>query len=165
VSLGRREADIALRLSRPTEENVVTKRLTAIPLCLYASPAYLQTHGAPGEPDRSLAGHQLVMFADSRSFRLENDWFLPRMDGAEVAMRSDSVSSIYSACVAGLGLAMLPQAVADLDPALRKIATQTSPEPRVIWQTVHQDLVKNARIRAVLDFFTLILDSNKSPTD
>jgi hypothetical protein len=43
------------------------------------------------------------------------------------------------------------------------VPTQTSPEPRVIWQTVHQDLVKNARIRAVLDFLTQILDSTQQP--
>jgi DNA-binding transcriptional LysR family regulator len=161
VSLGRREADIALRLSRPHEENVVTKRLSAIPLGLYGSPSYLATAGVPQGPDTSLAGHRLVLFADSRSFRLENEWFDPRKAGAEVVMRSDSVSSIYSACVAGLGLAMLPISVAEVDPGLRRIPTQTSPEPRVIWQTVHEDLAKSARIRAVLDFLTRVLDPNK----
>jgi DNA-binding transcriptional LysR family regulator len=159
VSLGRREADIALRLSRPKEENVVTKRLAAIPLRLYASRAYLDTFDMPEKPDQTLSGHRLVMFADSRSFRLENEWFLSRMEGAEVVMRSDSVSSIYSACVAGLGLAMLPYGVASNDPALVNVPTKTSPEPRVIWQTVHEDLVQNARIRAVLDFLTFLGDS------
>jgi DNA-binding transcriptional LysR family regulator len=162
VSLGRREADVALRLSRPKEENVVTKRLAAIHLSLYASPAYLEEYGVPKNPDVSLGGHCLVMFADSRSFRLENDWFLPRLEGAEIVMRSDSVSSIYAACVAGLGLAMLPRGVADADSDLVKLPTQTTPEPRVIWQTVHEDLMKSARIRAVLDFLTFLNTSRES---
>lgn len=157
VSLGRREADIALRLSRPKEDNVVTRRLSSIPLALYGSARYLAERGLPERPDETLSGHRLVLFADTRSFRLENDWFLPRMEGAEVAMRSDSVSSIYSATLAGLGLAMLPSAVANDDPALTRVPTETSPEPRVIWQTVHQDLAKSARVRVVLDFLAEVL--------
>lgn len=157
VSLGRREADIALRLSRPREDNVVTRRLGSIPLALYAAPHYVDGHGMPDDPEHSLAGHRVILFADSRAFRVENDWIARRMDGATLAMRSDSVSSIYSATLAGLGLALLPCAVADGDPALRRIPTETSPEPRVVWRTVHADLQHAARIRRVLDFLGEVL--------
>jgi hypothetical protein len=47
--------------------------------------------------------------------------------------------------------------VADSDPALRRIETRTVPEPRVVWQAVHQDLQRTARVRAVLDFLTEVL--------
>jgi len=157
VSLTRREADIALRLARPREDNVVTRKLADIRLALYAAPSYLETRGLPEDPDASLRGHELVLFAASRQFRVENEWFEPRLAGARIALRSDSVSSIYAATVAGVGIALLPRAAADLDPALRRIATASAPEPRVIWQTVHADLQKTARIRAVLDFLSEIL--------
>jgi DNA-binding transcriptional LysR family regulator len=158
VSLGRREADIALRLARPREENVVTRRLASIPLSLYASLDYLDTIGMPERPDQDLDGHRVLLFADSRAFQLENDWFSSRLSGAKIVLRSDSVSSLYSAALASMGIALLPRAVADADPALRRIATETSPEPRVIWQTVHQDLQQNARIRYVLDFLSEVLE-------
>jgi DNA-binding transcriptional LysR family regulator len=157
VSLSRREADIALRLARPREENVVTRRLASIPLALYAAPSYLERQGTPPDPETSLAGHEAILFADSRAFAVENEWYAARLEGARVALRSDSVSSIYSATLAGLGIALLPVAVAGRDPALRRLETRTSPEPRVIWQAVHADIQKSARIRAVLDFFTDIL--------
>lgn len=157
VSLARREADIALRLSRPREENIVTRRLADIPLALYAAPRYLEERGTPPNPEESLAGHEAILFADTRAFRLENEWYEARLDGAKIALRSDSVSSIYTATVGGAGIALLPVAVAERDEALRHLKTVTAPEPRVIWQAVHEDLQKSGRVRAVLDFFSEIL--------
>jgi DNA-binding transcriptional LysR family regulator len=157
VSLTRREADIALRLSRPHEENVITRRLAPIPVALYAAPSYLSARGTPADAERSLAGHELVLFAATRAFRVENAWFEPRIAGAKVALRSDSVSAIFAAALAGTGIALLPCAAADREPGLTRIETATAPEPRVIWQTVHEDLQKSARVRAVLDFLGEIL--------
>jgi DNA-binding transcriptional LysR family regulator len=157
VSLARREADIALRLARPREDNVVTRRLSDIPLALYASARYLEARGTPDDPETSLAGHAVLLFADSRHFRLENDWLLPRAAGADVPLQSDSVSAIYAACVAGLGIALLPVMVAGVDDRLTRIETASGPERRVIWQTVHRDLRSTARIRAVMEFLERIL--------
>jgi DNA-binding transcriptional LysR family regulator len=159
VSLARREADIALRLARPVEEDVVTRKIATIQLAFYASPAYLQEQGVPERPDESLAGHCVLMFADARAFALENAWLEPRLGGARVLLRSDSVSSIYAGVTAGLGIALLPRAVADLDPALTRIETASAPEPRVVWQTVHRDLKDTARVRAVLDFLGEVLSA------
>jgi DNA-binding transcriptional LysR family regulator len=157
VSLARREADVALRLARPREPDVISKQLAAIELALYASPEYLAARGAPARPEESLAGHAVIGFASAPPFRLENAWFDPRAEGASVVLRSDSVSSIYAATCAGLGIALLPRAVADHDPGLVRIPTETSPEPRVVWQTVHRDLRGSARVRAVTDFLGEIL--------
>jgi DNA-binding transcriptional LysR family regulator len=163
VSLSRREADIALRLARPREDNVVTRPLADIPLALYASHDYLARHTLPPETDAGLAGHDVILFADTRAFTNENDWFVPRLNGAKIALRSDSVSSIYSATLAGVGIALLPVAVADRDLALRHIPTSTSPEPRVIWQAVYEDVQRSARVRAVLDYLGEILASHMAP--
>lgn len=149
VNLARREADIALRLARPTQEDLIIKRLSFIDLGLYASLDYIDRFGLPKD---SLAGHQLILFANTRPFRRENDWIEARMDGAHLALRSDSVSAIYSATLAGTGIALLPCLVADADPHLKRIPVDGAPEPRQIWQAVHQDLRDSARIRAVLDF-------------
>ncbi|HEX6244844.1 MAG TPA: LysR family transcriptional regulator, partial [Polyangiales bacterium] len=73
VSLSRREADVALRLSRPREDDVVTKRLSSVPVALYAAHRYLERAGAPRDPERSLAGHRVILFADSRAFSVENE--------------------------------------------------------------------------------------------
>lgn len=157
VSLARREADVALRLSRPREDDLVCKRLAEIPLALYAAPSYLAEHGAPEDPEASLAGHHLLCFADSRHFEYENAWMSARAEGARVALRCDSVSSLYAACVGGLGIGLLPRVVADRDPALERVPTESAPTPRVIWRAVHRDLRDTARIRAVVQFLERVL--------
>jgi DNA-binding transcriptional LysR family regulator len=157
VSLARREADVALRLARPREDGVVTRRLAAVHLGLYGAVHYLDERGMPEDPEATLAGHDVILFADSRAFALENEWLQPRIAGVRVAMRSDSVSSIYAATVAGVGLALLPATVADRDAALRRVPLSSAPVPREIWQAVHADLQKNKRVRVVLDFLAEIL--------
>jgi len=163
VNLGRREADIALRLSKPREENLVIKRLSEIELSLYASREYLAERPARGKPDASLDGHRVILFANARPFEIENGWFSPRLGGARVVMRSDSVSSIFSAVVAGVGIALLPRVVADMEPQLARIATRDAPAPRVIWQAVHRDLAAAPRIRAVCDYLGTILTVSREP--
>ncbi len=160
LSLSRRETDVALRLSRPREDDVVTKRLSSVPLALYASPRYLEERGVPSDPEHSLSGHVAILFAASRLFTVENDWFQKRLGGAHVALRADSVSSIYAAAIAGLGIALLPRSVADRDGRLTRIDTESAPEPRVIYQAVHKDLVRAARVRAVLEFLSRVLERN-----
>ena len=157
MNLGRREADVALRLSRPHEDNVVTRQLAKIPMALYAARSYVDKFGTPSDPERSLRGHRVVMFADSRGFRIENQWLDQRRDGARVVLRSDSVSALYSASVAGVGIGLLPKRVAEHEKTLIELQTESEPEQRVIWQTVHVDLQRSARIRAVLEFLQSVL--------
>lgn len=163
VSLSRREADVALRLSRPREENVITRKLASVPLALYAARSYLDAHGPPPDPESSLRGHTVLLFAATRMFALENEWLSARLDAAQVSLRADSVSSLYAATVAGAGIALLPRAVADLDAQLVRLDTRSAPEPRTIWQTVHADLQRSARVRAVLAFLSQVLEHQSDP--
>ena len=157
VSLSRREADIALRLARPRDDDVVTRRLASVPIGLYAAREYVDARGVPEDAERSLGGHTVILFADLRMFAIENDWIEARRDGAHIALRADSVSAIYAAAVCGLGITLLPRAVADKDARLVHLPTRTTPEPRTIWQAVHVDLQRTARVRAVLEFLADVL--------
>jgi DNA-binding transcriptional LysR family regulator len=152
LDLSRREADIALRLSRPKQDDLVVKRLFDIELALYGSVDYLAAHGVPDLAAPSVPDHAIVLFADTPGFRRENAWIEARVRGARIATRCDSVSSIYSAAVAGVGMALLPCHVADAEPGLQRIPVEGAPAPRQVWQAVHRDLHGAARIRAVLDF-------------
>lgn len=150
LDLGRREADVALRLSRPQRDDLVIKRLFEIELGLYAALDYVEAHGMPHSS--GFAGHRLVGFADTRAFERENEWLDARAGEATMVLRSDSVSSLFSAAVAGLGLALLPCKVAEAEPRLQRVPIEGAPEPRTVWQAVHRDLVSAARIRAVVEF-------------
>ncbi|MGB5809039.1 MAG: LysR family transcriptional regulator [Polyangiales bacterium] len=154
VNLARREADIALRLSRPTQDDLVIKRLASVDLGLYASSEYV---GRRGTPNESFEGHDLVMFADRRPFHRENTWLETRAANARIAVRVDSVSAMYSAIVGGAGIALLPCLIADRDERLVRVPLSGAPEPRQIWQTVHKDVRQSARIQAVVEFLGGVL--------
>lgn len=164
LDLARREADIALRLTRPQQPSIVARRLAEIELALYAAPSYLARRGAPPEPDHSLRDHEVILFGASRAFATENEWLEARLDGGRVALRADSVTAIYAATAGGLGIGLLPRAVADHDPTVQRLSTRSCPEPRVIWQMVHRDLHKAPRVRAVLDFLGELLTPPRPKT-
>ena len=155
VDLSRGEADIALRLARPRQENLIVKKLLSIELGLFASAEYVDQFGMPDPTN--LGDHRFIMFAGTANFRRENAWLTQHMGDGEIALRSDSVSSIVSAASGGLGIGLIPVLVAGLDPNLIRTPLAGSPEPRVVWQAVHRDLVGTARIRAVLEFLGRLL--------
>lgn len=157
MSLARREADIALRLSRPREDDLVIRRIGTIPLGLYAATSYLDEHGRPEDAERSLRGRHLVLFRKNRHFNRENEWVEERADGAAVVLRSNSVSSVYAAISAGMGIGLLPRIVAESNPRLERLQTESAPEPREIWQSVHRDMRSSARVRPVLDYLAEII--------
>lgn len=161
VDLGRREADIALRLSRPRQDDIVVKKLLSIELGLYAAEGYVERHGMP-RPG-GLAGHRFVLFADTRPFQRENQWLERHIGQAQVVLRSDSVSSLMSAALGGLGIALLPCYVAERTPGLVRTPLEGSPEPRVVWQAVHRDLQGAARVRAVLGFLDRMFSPARGP--
>lgn len=163
ADLARREADIAIRLTRPREPDVVAKRFWQIDLALFASKAYVEKRGKPRLTASDLRRHDAISFAPTRAFASENAWMEERVGGARVVLRSDSVGTIYSACGGGVGLALLPTFVAERDPALVQVAAADGLEPRSVWQAVHQDLAKAPRIRAVVDFLREILTA-ETPT-
>lgn len=160
LNLARREADIALRLARPDHEDLVVKKLFTIDLGVYAAVDYVDRFGMP-PTSGDLSGHRVVLFADAKPFRRENAWAAENLHNAHTSMRSDSVSSIYSAIVGGVGVGLLPCLIADNESRLIRVPLQGAPAPRSVWQAVHEDLQHSARIRAVLDFLGFLFTPRK----
>lgn len=154
VNLSRREADVALRLSRPTQDELFIKRLAVLRLGLYASKDYVERNGMP---TGAFEGHQLICFPARPPFQAENSWLQTQAGKAQIVSRVDSVPAMYSATRAGIGIALLPCLIADEDPRLLRVPHGVAPEPREIWQAVHKDLKDSARVRAVLEFLGQIL--------
>jgi DNA-binding transcriptional LysR family regulator len=117
VSLVEEGFDVAVRAAlRLTDSSLVAKKLGDVEHALYASPRYIERHGAPSSP-QDLAAHQCVVF---RGKDFEKTWKLH--DGAEaidVALRGrmsgDDFSYVRAATVAGAGIALLPRLVCEKD--------------------------------------------------
>lgn len=150
LDLGRREADIALRLVRPRLGDLAARRLGEVGYGLYGSPAYLDTRG---EPDlrRHCAGHTLIDWPLDYTIIPQVPWLRRHAAAANVAMRSGSALARLAACSSGLGLSLLPCVLAEGDRRLRRIEVAVSPPVQELWLVTHRDLARVARVRVVLE--------------
>ena len=142
ADLSRREADLALRFMRPTQRNLVIRRVGTYASGLYASARYLDAHprAASGAPE------DLVTLHESMDASPESVWLRQRFPRAAVRVRARSTLAVRAAIVAGAGAGVLPDYLAG-DPALRWISP--ADVHREAFVAYHRALRGSARVRAV----------------
>lgn len=152
VNLSRREADVALRLARPTQGNLLARRIGEVGYALYASPDYLDRHGTPAAT--GFAGHRVIAWPIGHDRLAQANWMGEVAGTATAALRTTSGISRMAAARAGLGIALLPcLMVGDAD-GLVRIAIDPPPPSLELWVAAHGDLAHLPRVRAVLDHLT-----------
>jgi DNA-binding transcriptional LysR family regulator len=149
--LGRREADVALRLARPRQTQLVARKLGELGLALYAADAYLERRGRP-RFGGSLEGHAVIADDETSSWSAEARFLAEKTKGARVVLRTRSWLTKLAAAKAGVGIAVLACFLADREPSLRRLEPKAERATREIWLIVHRDLQHVARVRALLDF-------------
>lgn len=146
MSLSRREADIALRLGRPKDSDLVGRRVARLAFGFYASPAYrARLEGGEGPP--VLIGYD----ADGADPVPEAAWLAARFPQARLGFRGNGQTARAEAARAGLGVALLPRYVAAADPGLVPVALADPPPARELWLLVRPDFTRVPRVRAVAD--------------
>lgn len=149
LSLTRREADIALRLARLTQNDLAVRKVGSLAFGVYASAAYLDRCGLPdfaaGAP-----GHVTILNPSEAMGLPEMTWFTAMTDHARPAVRHNSRYGQRAAAEAGMGLAVLSRFMGDGTPLIR-LQTPSQPPMREIFLAVHNDIRHTPRIRAVTD--------------
>jgi DNA-binding transcriptional LysR family regulator len=150
LSLTKREADLALRLGRPKQPELVIRRLGQVMNGLYASREYLARRGRPRSLD--LADHDVVAFDAGGSLNHPMSWFARRARGGRPSVRLNSSPGILCAVEQGMGIGSLPCWMADAVPGIERVLPREV-LPQELWLVVHRDLRHVARVRAVSEFF------------
>lgn len=143
AALDRREADIAVRLSRPDEGDFVITKLGVMTFRLYASAAYL---AETPEPEWTFVGYDEAMALAPQQVRLKEI-----AAGRPIAFAGSTTEIQVAATKAGAGVAILPDFAADGDPALVCVNAAEPVFHREIWLAVHSDMKAAAGIRATID--------------
>ncbi len=151
ASLSRREADIALRMSRPREDALVARKLRQILYGLYGSRQYLSGRQTK---DWDFLGHD-----EGQDHLPQQKWLRNIADGRDLALRANDLMALFGAVRAGLGLAVLPQGLARRDKSLRQVMTPLPVPSRDLWLVYHRDVGRAPAIRAVIDHLTAIFKS------
>jgi DNA-binding transcriptional LysR family regulator len=142
ASLGRREADIAVRLTRPEQGDLTITKIGEIGFNLYADPAYL---AATREPDWTFVGYEETMASSPQERQLAEI-----VGSRRVAIRASTLEFQLAAVKAGAGVALLPDFMA-ANQNLTKLHLPTDPLTRELWLVVHTDIKDVPLIRAVMD--------------
>jgi DNA-binding transcriptional LysR family regulator len=142
--LSRREADLALRLGRPRDSGLVTRRLSELAHAFYAAAS--TEAGRRGAVDLGADP-----FLGEEPNVLEERWLDELAPQRQVVFRCNSTTAQLAAARQGLGVVLLPCYIGDADPALRRL-DGPEPPPLEIWLLVHGDLRRTPRVRAVIDW-------------
>ncbi len=152
LRLGRREADLAIRLARPAEGPLVTTKLADCGFAVYA----LRGTVDPGDP--VLWGAKDWVGYDDRLLHVpEMQWLLGIATERQLMIRSNGLRAVVQAVASGLGLGILPCFLADSRPDLQRLS---GPEPvltRELWLLTHAEMRDVPRIRAVSDWLLTIV--------
>lgn len=143
-----REVDIALRMYKPKQLDLVTKKLGTVEMGVVASKSYLDRKGHPTSPqdfkDHDLIGYDhndlILQGMQAGGLPATRDWFNVRCDNQ--AIYWDLVRS-------GCGIGFGQREVIERDPELKHILPDLNIPPLPLWLTTHDALHKTPRIRAV----------------
>ena len=143
--LTRREADLALRMGRPRDAGLVTRKMADVAYAFYAAPGYRAARRGPVD----FAADAFIGLDDSLAGAPQERWLARVGPGRRIVFRSNSTASLQAAARVGVGVAVLPRFVADADPGLVRME---GPEPmhHELWLLVHGDLRRSPRVRAVI---------------
>ncbi|MFP7571771.1 LysR family transcriptional regulator [Marivita sp. S2033] len=153
LNLSRRETDVALRIGNTPPETLVGRRVGRLDFAVYGAPEYCASH-----PDADLAKHDWIGFDSAHApLSRELEKLVP---GIRPSIRSNSVACAVRLAKAGLGLAVLPCAIAELKADLIRVCELPNTFGLDLWLLTHEDLRHTARIRAVLEFLTPALTAS-----
>ncbi|MBI3346531.1 MAG: LysR family transcriptional regulator [Burkholderiales bacterium] len=150
----RREADIAVRMTPPEQNQLVARRIGSVELGLHAHPAYLDRHGRPATL-ADLRGHTLIGFDAETPFIRAAAKRMGGISRDSFSLRSDSDLAQLALIRAGAGLGVCQTALARREPQLERVLAEQFAWPLETWVAMHEDLRHSAPCRAVFDALVL----------
>jgi DNA-binding transcriptional LysR family regulator len=148
--LRRREADIAIRNFRPTEPDLIARKIKDVPARLYASKAYLEKIGNPSKP-ADLNHADFISVDDSGALMagLNDMGMALRKQNFPIFCADYNVS--WAMVKQGLGIGILDGTIGDAEPSVRRVLPDLAPLMFPLWLVAHRDLATSRRIRVVFD--------------
>lgn len=147
--LTRRDADVAIRMTRPTQNSLVARKVGDLKLCFHATPEYLARHGIPKDFDE-LQTHSLIGF--DRVFpELVNELSIGKPIKRDLfSYRTDNDVAQLAAIRAGIGIGVCQVKLgraAGLVPVMPDVFSFELP----IWICMHETLRGSPRMRLMFD--------------
>ena len=156
LDLSTREADVAIRMRRPKQLNLIQKKFVDFNYHIYGSNDYLQKNGYP-KTLKDLDKHKFITYGKGAPSPVYNpDWVLKHgiKDGKKrkSIMKVNSVYGLLLAVQSGVGLAALPDYIAHNVNNITKVLPEETGKPTETHFVYPASLKNNARLMAFRNF-------------
>lgn len=149
-NLLQREADIAIRMVRPEQGSLVSRRVGQVAIGTYAHRDYLRRRGTPRQPT-DLLQHELI--GNDRQTDIVRGFASlgHTLTREHFALRTDDLMAYEALVNAGQGIGFLARYMARRHPGLVPLLPGLPIPPLPMWLAVHREIRSSPRIRAVWD--------------
>ena len=148
--LRRREADIAFRAVRPTQPDLIAKKVCDLMSRLYASQDYLQKIGHLKTRD-DLSQADFIGFDDSGAYRSYLNDLGFRLTPRNFPVRAESHFVQWELAKQGVGIVTALEMIGDAEPTMERVLPDFEIK-QSMWLVAHRELRTSRRIKMVFDF-------------
>jgi len=160
IDLRRREADIAIRSFRPTQPDLIAKKIKDDRARLYAAVSYLDRIGNPRSPE-DLSRADFIGFDTT-------DMVLNGLNelGLSLTPRNFPVLTgnhlvHWELVKQGVGIGIVPESLGEAEPLVRQALPELDPMVFPMWLTTHRELNTSRRVRMVFDLLATELSRSE----
>lgn len=143
-----RDADIAVRLVRPTQKDLITSHVATLGIGFFAHAEYVARFGAP-ERQADLVAHRVIGLVGTRRFPMLMERALT---GGQFVFRTRNVIGALRAVQAGIGIGPAFNFMGHAAEDCVQVLTAAPPIREPVWLTALPEYRDNARIRATYQF-------------
>jgi len=156
LDLAMREADIAIRMRRPAQPDLIQRRLFTVHYHAFASKEYVQRFGEPTKID-DLDNHRLVSFGGNEpSYLLATHWLASvgreAGDRRPVHFTVNNIAALQRAIETGAGIGILPDYALDGTSNLVQVLKETEMPSLESYLVYAEEMRSVARVQAFRDF-------------
>lgn len=146
-----READIAVRMLRPTQGTLITRHIADWPLGFYAHRRLIAQAGGPPTPDDLTRGGRLRWVGFDQNLALLDGFHAAghAVDRRFFGLRCDDQVACLQAVRAGVGVGLVLRALARREPELVPVLPELALPVLPLWLTAHRELRASRRLQRV----------------
>ncbi len=160
TDLRRREADIAIRNFRPTEPDLIAKKIRDVPARLYATSDYLEKIGNP-KSAQHLTRADFISIDGSGMFLKGLNSLGLNLTQSNFPILTENYLVMWELVKHGLGIGILDGNIGDAEPLVQRVIPDMEPLMFPIWLVAHRELITSRRIRMVFDLLASELAKEK----
>ena len=148
--LRQREADIAIRNFRPTQLELISKKVKDSLAHFYASNAYIESLGSAVDLDR-LNKADFISFDPSGMLITRLNAMGLKLTKDNFPISTESYLTHWELVKQGLGIGIMPEEIGDAEPKVARVSVDIDPIAFPIWLTTHRELNTSRKVRMVFD--------------